>query len=104
MARKGRRSSHEKRIHAIQLLEQGKTKPEVARILGVAESSIYVWQNEYRRGGLAAILTCIWPEVTAELSRVLRLNPRQLEFDFGLWTRRRVRELILKKFAIDQCR
>ena len=109
MARKGRRSSHEERIHAIQLLEQGKTKPEVARILGVAESSVYVWQKEYRRGGLAALSTKIASgrksllsdKQLIELSRMLRLNPRQLEFDFGLWTRRRVRELILKKFGID---
>src|SRR6266702_6501707 len=36
-----------------------------------------------------------------ELSRMLRCNPRQLEFDFGLWTRRRVRELIRRKFGID---
>jgi transposase len=36
-----------------------------------------------------------------ELRRCLRLNPRQLEFDFGLWTRKRVRELIKRKFGID---
>src|SRR5487761_1793126 len=104
MARKGRRSSHDERIHAIQLLEQRKTKSEVARILGVAESSVYVWQKEYRNGGLAALSTKIASgrkSLLSELSRMLRLNPRQLEFDFGLWTRRRVRELILKKFGID---
>jgi transposase len=36
-----------------------------------------------------------------ELSRYLRLNPRQLEFDFGLWTRKLVRELIRTRFGID---
>jgi transposase len=109
MARKGRRSSHEERIHAIQLLEQGHTKPEVARMLGVAESSVYVWQKDYRKGGLAAISTKIASgrkpllsdRQMIELSRMLRLNPRQLELDFGLWTRRRVRELVLRKFGID---
>ena len=91
------------------MLEQRKTKSEVARILGVAESSVYVWQKEYRNGGLAALSTKIASgrksllsdKQLIELSRMLRLNPRQLEFDFGLWTRRRVRELILKKFGID---
>jgi Winged helix-turn helix len=32
---------------------------------------------------------------------MLRSNPRQLEFDFGLWTRGRVRELIRREFGID---
>jgi transposase len=109
MARKGRRSSHEERIHAIQLLAQGHTKAEVARILGVAESSVYGWQKDYREGGLAALSTKIAsgrkPLLSdaqmLELARCLRHNPRQLELDFGLWTRRRVRELIKKKFGID---
>ena len=109
MAHKGRRSSHDERIQAIQLLAQGYTKPEVAKILQVAESSVYVWQKDYRKGGLAALSTKIASGrkrlladgQMLELSRCLRLNPRQLEFDFGLWTRRRVRELIKRKFGID---
>jgi transposase len=109
MAHKGRRSSHDERIRAIELLAQGYTKPEVANILQVAESSIYVWQKEYRQGGLAALSTKIasgrkrllTDAQMLELSRCLRLNPRQLEFYFGLWTRRRVRELIMRKFGID---
>ena len=36
-----------------------------------------------------------------ELSRYLRLSPRQLEFDFGLWTRKLVRDLIRTRFGID---
>ena len=36
-----------------------------------------------------------------ELSRYLRLNPRQLEFNFGLWTRKLVRDLIRTRFGID---
>jgi transposase len=93
----------------MQLLAEGRTRPEVAKILGVAESSIYVWQKDYREGGLAALSTKIASgrksllsdKQMIELSRMLRLNPRQLEFDFGLWTRRRVRELILRNFGID---
>lgn len=109
MAHKGRRSSHDERIRAISLLEQGYTKPEVARILQVTESSVYGWQAVYRKGGLAALSSKIASgrksllsdEQLLKLSRLLRLNPRQLEFDFGLWTRRRVRELIRREFGID---
>jgi transposase len=109
MARKGRRSSHEERIHAIELIAQGYTKREVADILEVTEASVYGWQKLYQGGGLAALSTKIAsgrkPLLSdahlLKLAGMLRMNPRQLEFDFGLWTRRRVRELIRRKFGID---
>lgn len=109
MAHKGRRSSHRERIDAIRLLEQGYTRAEVARILDVAESSVYGWQKTYREGGLAALSTKIASgrkrllsdKQMLELSRCLRMRPRQLELDFGLWTRKLVRELIGRKFGID---
>jgi transposase len=59
MARKGRRSSHEERIQAIQLLAQGYTKAQVANILQVTEVTVYSWQKDYREGGLAALSTKI---------------------------------------------
>ena len=102
MSRKGRRSSKDERIDAIRLLEQGHTKAQVARICNVTESSVYGWQKAYREGGLAALSTKIasgrkrllTDKQMLELSRYLRLNPRQLEFNFGLWTRKLVRDLI----------
>jgi transposase len=107
MARKGRRSSHEERIRAMQLLAQGHTKPEVARILGVAESSVYAWQKDYREGGLGALSTktasgrkpLLSDEQLIELFRMLRRGPRPLDLDFGLWTRSRVRDLISQEFG-----
>ena len=109
MARKGRRSSKGERIDAIRLLEQGYTKVQVARIFNVTESSVYGWQKAYREGGLAALSTKIASgrkrlladKQMLELSRYLRLNPRQLEFNFGLWTRKLVRDLIRTRFGID---
>src|SRR6266567_508618 len=95
MARKGRRSSKDERINAIRLLEQGYTKVQVARIFNVTESSVYGWQKAYREGGLAALSTKIasgrkrllTDKQMLELSGYLRLNPRQLEFNFVLCTR-----------------
>jgi transposase len=109
MARKGRRSSHEERIQAIQLIAQGYTKREVANILQVTEASVYGWQKAYQKGGLAELSTKIASgrkrllsdEQMLKLARMLRLNPRQLELDFGLWTRKRVREIVFREFGID---
>jgi transposase len=109
MARKGRRSTNEERVDAIRLLSQGYTKAEIARIFDVTESSVYGWQKAYRDGGLAALSTKIasgrkrllGDKQLLQLSGWLRMNPRQLELDFALWTRKLVRELILRKFGID---
>ena len=109
MARKGRRSTDVERVNAIRLLHQGYTRAEVARILDVAESSVYGWQGKYREGGLAALSTKIasgrkkllTDKQLLRLSGWLREDPRQLELDFGLWTRKLVRELINRKFGID---
>lgn len=109
MARKGRRSSNEERVNAIRLLSLGYTKTEVARILDVAESSVYGWQKAYRESGLAALSTKIASgrkrllsdRQMLQLSGFIRRDPRQLEFEFGLWTRKMVRELIRRKFGID---
>ena len=109
MARKGRRSTNEERINAIRLISQGYTKAEVARILDVTESSVYGWQKSYRADGLAALSTKIASgrkrllsdKQLLQLSGWLRRDPRQLELNFGLWTRKLVRELIKRKFGID---
>lgn len=109
MARKGRRSTNEERIEAIRLLRLGYTRAEVANILDVAESSVYEWQGKFREGGLAALSTKIasgrkrllTDEQLLKLYRWLCGNPRQVQFDFGLWTRRIVRDLIRREFGID---
>lgn len=109
MARKGRRSTDDERMNAIRLLQQGYTRAEVANILDVAESSVYEWQSKFRKGGLAALSTKIasgrkrmlTDKQLLQLYRWLRGNPRQVQFDFGLWTRKIVRELIRREFGID---
>jgi transposase len=109
MARKGRRSTNDERVNAIRLLRQGYTKAQVADILGVAESSVYEWQSKFREGGLAALSTKIasgrksmlTDKQLLQLYTWFRGNPRQVQFDFGLWTRKIAGELIRREFGID---
>lgn len=109
MARKGRRSTNEERIEAIRLLREGYTRAEVANIMRVTESSVYEWQSKFRKGGPDALSTKIASgrkslltgEQLLQLSRWLRGNPRQVQFDSGLWTRKIIRDLILREFGVD---
>ena len=109
MARKGRRSTSEERVDAIRLLSRGYTHAAVAEIFEVTESSVYGWQKLYREGGLAALSTKIASgrkkllsdKQLLQLAGWIRRDPRQLEFDFALWTRKMVRDLIRRKFGVD---
>lgn len=109
MARKGRRSTNEERMNAIRLLQQGYTREQVASILDVAESSVYEWQGKFREGGLAALSTKIasgrkrllTDKQLLQLHKWLCGNPRQVQFDFGLWTRKIARDLIRREFGVD---
>jgi transposase len=57
MAKKGRRTTNDERLRAVQLLEGGRSADEVAEVLEVSRSSVFEWQRKYRDGGLAALST-----------------------------------------------
>jgi transposase len=95
---------------AVQRVLDGEVAAEVSRSYGLGDRTIYVWMRKYREGGFEALdpitrtgrnrkLT----EVEAqEVKRwILGGDPRQHGFDFGLWTRQIVADLIADRFGID---
>jgi transposase len=57
MAKKGRRTTNEERLVAIQMYDNGLTADQIAEILNVGRSSVFDWVSNYRMGGLASIST-----------------------------------------------
>ncbi len=109
----GRRLSHktreEIRIMAVQRVEAGESPEDVVRALGFHRSCIYEWLAKYREGGVDALRTRKIsgrpPKLNGkQLQRiydlVTRKNPMQLKFEFALWTRAMVRELIRREFGV----
>ena len=92
------------RIRAVQRIEEdGETPSEVMRALGFARTVVYNWLAKYRTGGLAALRSLPIPGRPPKLTEqqrawvyltVTQNNPLQLQFEFALWTRAMVRELI----------
>lgn len=90
---------------------QGGEHPEVvARVLGVDRSAVYSWLAQYRRAGWGALkakpLFGRPPKLDGKKLRwiydtVTRKNPLQLKFEFALWTRAMIVELIKDKFNIS---
>ncbi len=109
MAIKGRRSTPEERLRAVQLLKEGNEAALVARMFGVSRAILFRWQNKYDEGGPAALETKKTPGPASRLSPtqmsklyaiITGCDPRQLQFDFGLWTRKIIRDLIRQEFSV----
>jgi transposase len=109
MARKGRRATYDERVWAVREIEGGMSPDVAADILNVGRESVFRWWREYRAGGVEALRTKKTRGRPAKLddAQMRRLftliegaNPRQLSFDFGLWTRKLVGELIWQEFRV----
>lgn len=97
------------RIQAVKRVEAGESPEDVIRVLGFSRTVIYDWLAKYREGGLDALRAKVVSGRPARLgSRELRWvyqtvttkNPLQERFEFALWTRAMVRELIRERFDV----
>lgn len=109
MAIKGRRSTPEERLRAVQLLKEGNEAALVARMFGISRAILFRWQQKYDKDGPAALETKKTPGPASRLNStqlsklyaiITGCDPRQLQFDFGLWTRKIIRDLIRQEFGV----
>ena len=109
MAKKGRRSTYEERVQMVKAIESGQSPDKVADVFGVGRQSVFRYWRDYRAMGLDGLKTKKTrgpaSKLTDEQKRkllalIVGANPRQLSFDFGLWTRRLVRDLIRREFRV----
>lgn len=110
----GRKLDHQTlealRLRAVDQVERGADPRQVARTLGLHKHTVYGWVAAAREGGREALkakpIPGRPPKLTkAQQDRVYRLvageDPRQLQFDFALWTRDMVRQLIRREFGVS---
>lgn len=104
-----RKALEEIRIRAVMRVEAGESPEVVIKALGFTRSLIYEWLAKYREGGIDALRRRKAPGKTPQLNatqlqKIFRLvvgvDPRQLRFEFALWTRGMVRDLILREFRV----
>lgn len=109
----GRRLDHATletlRIRAVQAIEAGEHPEDVAQAMGMARGTVFMWVAKYREGGFGALKAKPVPGRPPKLNATqLRLlytliagsDPRQLQFEFALWTREMVREVIRREFDV----
>jgi transposase len=97
------------RIRAVRQIEHGAHPEDVAATLGMNRSTVYGWLAKYREGGVEALNAKPVPGRPPKLSGkqlgrlydlIVGKDPRQLQFEFALWTRDMVRELIRREFDV----
>ena len=104
------RTLEQMRFRAVDAVESGVHPEDVAAALGMGRGTVYGWLAKYREGGKDALKARPVPGRAPKLSggQMRRLytlvtgaDPRQLEFEFALWTREMVRELIRREFRVS---
>ena len=102
-------SEHLRRLAVRRVVEDGERPSEVIRSLGLCRTTIYRWLRGFARKGHAALTARKAPGRKPTLSEqqrqqvkrwIVGKDPRQYGFEFGLWTRRIVVELIAEKFGL----
>lgn len=97
------------RIKAVQRVEEGESPEEVIDLLGFHRSCIYRWIAQYREGGLEGLKKKSAPGKQPKLNGsqmrklykiITRKNPIQLNFEFALWTRGMIRQVIKDEFSV----
>lgn len=110
----GRKLDHKSletlRLLAVRRVADGESPSEVMRSLGLCRTSIYPWLRKHWKQGAGALLMRKAggpkPKLAAKQREQVRRwivgkDPRQFGFDFGLWTRQIVAELIREKLGVS---
>ncbi len=97
------------RLRAVDQVEKGAHPEDVAEMLGLHRKTVHGWLAKHRSGGREALLAKPVPGRPPKLtgdqlrrlySLIVGNDPRQLQFEFALWTRQMVRELIAREFKV----
>ena len=101
------------RIQAVRrVIEDHEAPSDVMKSFGLCRTTIYPWLREFKDQGWQALAETIAQGAPSRLTDrqkqqvkrwILGRDPRQYGFDFGLWTRRIVQQLIEEKMGIELC-
>ena len=113
--RRNDEARYDHRLHAILLVAQGLSCPEVAKLLGEGKRTVEYWVNNFEKVGLAGLVDEFRPgrkpklnsDQLAEIEKAIRLPPSAFNLNSNLWDGKTLSEFILKqydvKFGVRQC-
>jgi transposase len=92
------------------MLDEGLPAESIMAALKLSRTTYFQWKKKYLKNGLDGLkvrpLPGAAPKLTDRQTSQLRgwlvgRDPRQFQFDFALWTRRIVRDLIRQQFDVE---
>lgn len=98
------------RLLAVARVLAGEKPGVVAKSFGIYRTSIYKWLRVHRKRGREALKSTTAKGPTPKLTEsqkqqvrrwIVGKDPRQYGFDFGLWTRSIIAEMIADKFTVS---
>lgn len=98
------------RLLAVERVRAGEKPSVVAKSFGIYRTSIYKWMRAERKRGREALKSTTAkgpvPKLTEKQKKqvarwIIGKDPRQYGFDFGLWTRGIVAQMIKDKFEVS---
>jgi transposase len=104
-----RSSLEDTRRRVIEAIESGLHPEDAAIAYGCGRSTVYGWLSSYDADGLSALSVRKPPGAAPKLSEkqtaklrqwVVGRDPRQLQFDYALWTREIIRDLVEREFGV----
>ena len=107
---KNQRAYIRQRLSAIRYLSEGKSRAEVAQILGCTDLTIAKWMGKYLEAGLEGLVEPIKHQVKERLNleqqqeikgMVLNDRPTKYGIDREIWTGKIIVEVIKKKWGVD---
>jgi len=105
----GPKAMEEIRIRAVQRVQAGESPEKVVKTLGFARACIYNWLARYRAGGWHALREghrtgrpkkLTGSQIKWVYKTIRDKNPQQMKFDFALWTRSMIANLIKRQFGV----
>jgi len=107
--RRSQDSRYDHRLHAVLLIAQGMSCPEVGRLLGDARRTIEYWVHRFEEEGLSGLVDLERPgrpsrlgdEQYREIGEVLRLSPLDVGMDTNLWDGKTLSEFIQSRYRIS---
>jgi len=98
------------RLLAVDRVRAGEKPSAVAKSFGIYRTSIYKWLRTERKRGREALKSTVAKGPTPKLTDrqkgqvrrwIVGKDPRQYGFDFGLWTRSIIGEMIQDRFEVS---
>jgi transposase len=92
------------------MIEEGLPADAIKAALKLSRTTYFQWKRAYEKRGAEGLKIRPIPGGTPKLTDqqtsqlfgwLAGRDPRQFQFDFALWTRKIVRELILQKFGVE---